>query len=41
MAMQTILILCLGALAMARPGEAAPAEPAGRIAGVGGVFSDA
>jgi catechol 2,3-dioxygenase-like lactoylglutathione lyase family enzyme len=33
-----IVVLCLGVLAMARSGESAPAEPAGRITGVGGVF---
>ena len=38
MAMRAILMLCLSVLMMARPGEAAPAEPAGHITGVGGVF---
>ena len=37
MAMRAIVVLCLGVL-MASPGESAPAEPAGRITGVGGIF---
>jgi len=31
-------LLCLALLLVASPGEAAPAEPAGHITGVGGVF---
>ena len=38
MAVRAIVVLCLGVLMMASPKEAAPAEPAGRITGVGGVF---
>jgi hypothetical protein len=38
MAVRPILVLCLGFLMMANSGEAAPAEPAGHITGVGGVF---
>ena len=39
MAMRAIVMLCLGVLMVARPGESAPAEPAaGHITGVGGVF---
>ena len=38
MAVRVIGVLCLGVLLMASPGESAPAEPAGRITGVGGVF---
>ena len=38
MAVRAILMLCLGALAMAGAGESFSAEPAGRITGVGGVF---
>jgi catechol 2,3-dioxygenase-like lactoylglutathione lyase family enzyme len=38
MAVRAIVVLCLGALMMASSGESAPAEPAGRITGVGGVF---
>src|SRR5215831_7972403 len=33
-----VVVLCLGILLLARSGESAPAEPAGRITGVGGVF---
>ena len=33
-----IMALCLGVLIMARAGESAPAEPAGHITGIGGVF---
>ena len=33
-----IMVLCLGVLIMARAGESAPAEPAGHITGIGGVF---
>ncbi len=38
MAMRAIVLLCLGVLIMASPGESVSAEPAGRITGVGGVF---
>lgn len=38
MVVRMIVVLCLGVLTMARPGEAAPAEPTGHITGVGGVF---
>jgi predicted enzyme related to lactoylglutathione lyase len=38
MAVRLILVLCLGVLMMATSPESAPAEPAGRITGVGGVF---
>ena len=38
MAVRAIVVLCLGALIMASPRESAPAEPGGRITGVGGVF---
>ena len=38
MAVRVIAILCLAVLMMARPGESVPAEPAGHITGVGGVF---
>ncbi|HXY96352.1 MAG TPA: VOC family protein [Steroidobacteraceae bacterium] len=38
MAVRAIVVLCLGALMMASSSESAPAEPAGRITGVGGVF---
>ena len=38
MAMRAILVLFLGVLMMAGPNESAPAEPAGRITGIGGVF---
>jgi catechol 2,3-dioxygenase-like lactoylglutathione lyase family enzyme len=38
MTLRAIGILCLGVLAMADPGHAAPAEPAGHITGIGGVF---
>jgi catechol 2,3-dioxygenase-like lactoylglutathione lyase family enzyme len=38
MAMRAIVLLCLGVLIMAGPGESVSAEPAGRITGVGGVF---
>ena len=38
MAVRAIVVLCLGVLMMAGPGESASAEPAGRITGVGGVF---
>jgi len=38
MAARSILVLCLGFFLMASSREAAPAEPAGRITGVGGVF---
>src|SRR5215467_1011405 len=37
-AIRAIVMLCLGVLAMASPGEPAAAEPAGHITGVGGVF---
>jgi catechol 2,3-dioxygenase-like lactoylglutathione lyase family enzyme len=36
--MRAILVLFLGVLMMAGPNESAPAEPAGRITGIGGVF---
>ena len=38
MAVRSILVLCLGFLLMASSGGAAPAEPAGHVTGVGGVF---
>ena len=38
MAVRAIVMLCLGVLIMASPSESVPAEPAGRITGVGGVF---
>ena len=38
MAVRAFLMLCLGILMIADVGEAAPAEPSGRITGVGGVF---
>jgi catechol 2,3-dioxygenase-like lactoylglutathione lyase family enzyme len=38
MTLRAIGILCLGVLVMAEPGHAAPAEPAGHITGIGGVF---
>jgi catechol 2,3-dioxygenase-like lactoylglutathione lyase family enzyme len=38
MPVRAIVMLCLGVLVLARPGEAAPAEPVGHITGVGGVF---
>ena len=38
MAVRAIVVLCLGVLIMAGPRESVPAEPAGRITGVGGVF---
>ena len=38
MAMRAILVLFLGVLMMASPGKSVPAEPAGRITGIGGVF---
>ena len=38
MAVRAIVVLCLGVLMMVRTGESAPAEPTGRITGIGGVF---
>jgi catechol 2,3-dioxygenase-like lactoylglutathione lyase family enzyme len=38
MTMRAIVALCLGVLMMASHGEPAPAESAGHITGVGGVF---
>ena len=38
MSVRTIVALCLGVLIMANPGESTPAEPAGHITGVGGIF---
>jgi hypothetical protein len=38
MAMKSILVPCLGFLLMADPGDAASAEPAGHVTGIGGVF---
>src|SRR5215468_7488797 len=38
MSVQAISALCLGVLLIAGSGGAVPAEPAGRITGVGGVF---
>ena len=38
MAVRLILALCLGVLVMASSPDSTPAEPAGRITGVGGVF---
>ncbi len=38
MAMRSIVVLCLGVLLMASAAEAAPADAAGHITGVGGVF---
>ena len=38
MAVRAIVVLCLGILTMASPGESTPAEPAGHVTGVGGVF---
>ncbi|MGN6526599.1 MAG: VOC family protein [Burkholderiaceae bacterium] len=34
----SIVALCLGVLAMANAAETTPAQPAGRITGIGGVF---
>jgi len=38
MAMRAITVLCLGVLMMTSARESVPAEPTGRITGVGGVF---
>ena len=38
MAVRAIVVLCLGVLMMASPGKSVPAEPAGHITGIGGVF---
>ena len=38
MPLRTIAMLCLGVLALAAPCEAAPAEAAGHVTGIGGVF---
>jgi len=38
MVARSIMMLCLAALTMVYPGKAAPAEPAGHITGIGGVF---
>ena len=38
MTLRTKLMACLGVLALASPSLAAPAEPAGHITGIGGVF---
>ena len=38
MVLRSILLLCLGGLAMANSHEAAAGEPVGRVVGVGGVF---
>ena len=38
MTFRAILILCVGVVAMARPGWTAPAEAAGHVTGIGGVF---
>jgi catechol 2,3-dioxygenase-like lactoylglutathione lyase family enzyme len=38
MKMRAIAVLCLGILMMAGPAESAPAESAGHITGIGGVF---
>ena len=38
MAVRAFVVLCMGVLTMASPRESAPAEPAGRITGVGGIF---
>ncbi len=38
MALRSILVLCLGFLMLADSGGAAPAEPAGRVTGIGGGF---
>ena len=38
MTLRAILILCLGVLVMADSSRSAPAEPAGHITGIGGVF---
>ena len=38
MVLRSILLLCLGGLAIANSNEAAADEPVGRVVGVGGVF---
>jgi catechol 2,3-dioxygenase-like lactoylglutathione lyase family enzyme len=38
MSVRALAVLCLGVFITASPRESAPAEPAGRITGVGGVF---
>jgi len=38
MAVRVIVVVCLGVLMMTSPGASVPAELAGRITGVGGVF---
>src|SRR5579862_1774122 len=38
MSLRMIVVLCAGVLFATNPGAAAPAEPAGHITGVGGVF---
>jgi len=38
MSLRTISVLCLGLLVIGGPAASDPAEPAGRITGVGGVF---
>ena len=38
MPLRAIAMLCLGVLALAAPCEAAPAEAAGHVTGIGGVF---
>ena len=38
MTLRAMVALCLGTLLLAGPVESAPAEPAGHITGVGGVF---
>ena len=35
---RAILVLCLGAFMLAGPARPAPAEPAGHITGIGGIF---
>ncbi len=38
MPVRAVVVLCLGALTVTGPGEAASAQSAGRITGIGGVF---
>ncbi|GAB3244647.1 VOC family protein [Chitinimonas naiadis] len=38
MAVRPLMAMCLAALVMTSPGQAAPVETAGRVTGVGGIF---
>src|ERR1700759_4140040 len=38
MSLRMIVVLCAGVLFATNPGAAAPAEPAGHVTGIGGVF---